>query len=92
VNPSKSGARKMVLVSVFILVVLSVYKSRKPGSEVATFKRLWATGIVAIFLSILADFAPQIAGPFSLVIVLGFMSHEGDRILTNVLSKVTPNG
>lgn len=34
------------------------------------FKFAWAAGVVTLFLSVLADVAPEIAGPFALLVLM----------------------
>lgn len=91
-NPSKVQARKMVLVSTFLLIALSVYRDRsgKTDSPQGTFRVVWGAGIVGMFLSLLADFAPAIAGPFAVLIVLGSLTNGGDQALLKILSLVGP--
>lgn len=86
-NPSKVQARKMVLVSAFLLAAIAVYRDRQQGSG-ATFKALWGVGVVSLILSIVADFVPQIAGPFAVVTVLGSMTSGGDTLIGKMLGTV----
>lgn len=87
---NKVQARKMVLVSVLLLVVIQVYKDKKSETPQGTYRRIWAVGVVAIFLSILADFAPQIAGPFAALAVLGSLTNGGEQALQKILGSITP--
>src|SRR5581483_613035 len=62
----RTQSRKLVLVSVAVILALNVYRSgREPGS---LYKRLWGTGVLGVALSIVADFAPQVAGPFAMLV------------------------
>lgn len=83
-SPDKIQARKMVLVSAFLMAAIAVYKDRKNGAG-DTFHSLWGVGVVSMLLSILADFAPTIAGPFGILIVLGSLTGSGSKILDNLL-------
>jgi hypothetical protein len=80
-------ARKAVLVSSFLLVAIAVYRDHKAGAG-DTFKALWGVGVVSLVLSILADFAPTIAGPFAALIVLGSLTEKGNNVIGSALSKV----
>jgi hypothetical protein len=87
-NPSKVQARKMVLVSIALLAVLSVYRDRKTTTPQGTYRTLWGVGVVGMFLSLLADFVPQIAGPFAALIVLGSLTNGGEQALAKVLGVI----
>ena len=82
---SKAQARQMVLVGTFALAAINVYKIKQgePGSS--AYKRLWGTGVVGVALAMVADFAPQIAGPFAVLIVLGSLTKGGDQIIQEIL-------
>jgi hypothetical protein len=84
-NVDKVQARKMVLVSCFALILISVYRNRGSETQGDTFRRLWATGVVAFLLSLLADFAPTIAGPFAVLTVLGWVVKDGTAIVDSAL-------
>lgn len=89
-SPDKVQARKMVLIGVMLLFLISVYRDRRRQDSAGTFRVFWACGIVGMFLSLLADFAPKIAGPFAVVIVLGSLTHGGDALLAKTLGAVVP--
>ena len=75
-------AKQTVLVSMLALIAINLYRVKSDGSM---YKRLWGTGVVGVFLSILADFAPAIAGPFAVLTVLGSLTNGGDKALQNLL-------
>ena len=77
----------MVLVSAFLLAAIAVYRDRKSGAG-NTFRALWGVGVVSLVLSIVADFAPTIAGPFAVLTVLGSLTNGGDKLIQNALGKV----
>lgn len=69
-------AGKVVLVSGGIMAVW-VLLSQSP-TKGGTYKRLWGIGALTLGLGILADFLPQIAGPFALlVLVAGATKNKG---------------
>ena len=87
-NPAT--ARKLVLISVFGLLIIATYKGRT--GTVPTSTRLWGTGWLAIMLGIAADLAPGVAGPFALLILAGSLTNGGDKAFTNLLSRAGGTG
>jgi hypothetical protein len=83
-NPT--SARKMVLVSMFGLLVIAVFRARQPDTDVHLFRRLWGVGVLGLMLSVMADFAPTLAGPFALLTLLGAFTNGGDKAIQNFLS------
>jgi hypothetical protein len=81
----------MVLVSAFLLAAIAVYRDRKTGAS-DTFRALWGVGVVSLVLSIAADFAPTIAGPFAVLVVLGSLTDGGDQLIQKALGKVASGG
>lgn len=90
-NIRPDTARRWVLVSMVLLLAMGVYKGQKPG-DVGMAKRLWGIGMLGTMLSIAADFVPQLAGPFALLVVLGYATTGGDKAIENVLGKVSGSG
>lgn len=83
----------MVLASLFVLGLVSIYRDRKGSSasgQQGTFRTLWGVGVVGMFLSLLADFLPQIAGPFAGLVALGSLTHGGDEVIAKVLGAISP--
>lgn len=87
---SPETARRWVLVSMVLLLAMGVYKGQKPG-DVGMAKRLWGIGVLGLMLSAAADFVPQLAGPFAVLVVLGYATSGGDQAIENVLGKVSGN-
>lgn len=87
-NISPQTARRWVLVSMVLLLAMGAYKGSKPG-DVGMAKRLWGVGMLGTMLCMAADFVPQLAGPFALLVVLGYATTGGDKAITNVLGKVS---
>lgn len=82
----RASARKLVLVATGGLLAINVYRAdREQGS---LYRRLWGTGVLGVMLSVAADFAPELAGPFALLVLLGSLTNGGDRVLQNVLGTV----
>lgn len=87
-NPAT--ARKLVLLAVMGLLIIATYKGRT--GKVPTSTRLWGTGWLAVMLGVTADIAPQIAGPFSLLILAGSLTSGGDKAFTNLLGHAGAGG
>jgi hypothetical protein len=88
VSPDKVQARKMVLVGVLLLAIIAVYRNHQRANPADTFRVVWAVGVVGLLLSLLADFAPKIAGPFAILTVLGALTENGEKALHSVLGSV----
>lgn len=41
----------------------------RQGAE-GTFKSLWAVGVLTLGLAVFADFVPQVAGPFAILVLI----------------------
>lgn len=52
---------------------LFAYVLATPDKGGSKFRRVYSTAVVFLMLSLLADFAPQVAGPMSVLIVLGLI-------------------
>lgn len=68
-TPNTANARKAVLL---MGVLLFAYVLATPDKG-TSFRRVISSGYVFLMLSLLADFAPQVAGPMSVLIVLGLI-------------------
>jgi hypothetical protein len=84
----KVQARKAVLVSTGLLLLIAAYRQKQGETEGSIYKRLWGVGMVGFLLSIAADFVPTIAGPFAVLIVLGSLTNGGDQAIQTALGKV----
>jgi hypothetical protein len=91
VNISPQTSRRWVLVSILLLLGMAAYKGSKPG-DVGMAKRLWGVGMLGTILSIASDFVPSLAGPFAVLVVLGYATSGGDAAIQNVLGKVSGSG
>ncbi len=64
---SKTGANTIVLLAgglMFAIVFL------KPDKFQDQFKAAWAAGVITVGLSVVADLAPEIAGPFAILLLM----------------------
>ena len=91
-NTSPQQAQRLVVISVLGLLIVAAYRGNLSDSQESIWKRLWGTGVLAIMLGIIADIAPQIAGPFALLILAGSVTGGGDKALHNFLGKLTGGG
>lgn len=72
---TSASAARMVLVcggieAIYVLV-------RGPGlGEEKTYKSLWAIGLLTLGLSIFADFVPEVAGPFALLVLIAMAARS----------------
>ena len=82
---SPQQAKQTVLVSMLALVAIAAFKDK----GLPPYKRVWATGVIGVILSVVADFAPQIAGPFAALVVLGSLTNGGDQAIQNLLGGAT---
>ena len=85
---SPQQAQRYVLISVFGLLVISAYRGKLSTKDVSFQKRLWGVGVLAVMLGLIADVAPQIAGPFAILVLVGDITNGGDKALHNFLGKV----
>ena len=86
-NPSPVQARKMVLVSMVLLVAIAVFRSSH-GEGGSLYRRVWGTGVLSMMLSLAADFVPTVAGPFAVLVVLGSLTNGGDAAIQNLLGRL----
>ena len=63
---SSSSAKTLVLVTAGLLFAAIAVKR---NSIADPYRYAWAAGVITIFLSILADIAPEIAGPFAVLLL-----------------------
>lgn len=88
---SPEASKKLVLVSVALMGGTAVVKDLTgKGAQGSTFKRLWALGAVGLVLSVLADFAPSIAGPFAALLGIGYLAGAEGAITSFVSGAVGP--
>ena len=77
-NPAT--ARRLVLLSLGTMFAVTTVRHVQGKQAGSTYRRLWATGALAILLSALADFAPEVAGPFALLVGLSYVMGAEDTI------------
>ena len=77
---NQTSARRYVLLSIFALLALEAYRGKLETAQVGLAKRLWGVGVVAIALSLLADVAPTVAGPFAALVFVGALTQKADVV------------
>lgn len=55
-------------------VLIQAARDKRPQER--TYKSLWAIGLLTIGLSVFADFAPQVAGPFALLALVAMATRN----------------
>jgi hypothetical protein len=78
VNPAT--ARRIVLLSLGTMFAVTTVKHAQGQQTGSTYRRLWATGVLALLLSAMADFAPDVAGPLALLIGITYIMGTEDTI------------
>lgn len=80
------ASKRTVLVSSLLFALVVVYKDRTRGGG-DTFRALWGAGVVGFVLSLVADFAPTIAGPFAVLVLLGSLTNGGGNLIETALGR-----
>lgn len=69
-------ASKVVLVTTGLMVALTLIEHHFNPVDGTLYKRLWALGLVGLGLSVLADFVPQVAGPFAVLVAIAMIARR----------------
>lgn len=69
-------AERMVLVAGGIEAGFVLLRHRHSPDEGRAYKSLWAIGLLTLGLSIFADFVPEIAGPFALLVLVAMAARQ----------------
>lgn len=94
-RPDPTTAKRWVLLSILGLLVMAAYRDatgKSSGGGEGFFRRLWGVGVLGTMLTVAADFAPTVAGPFAILVLLGYATAGGDKAIQNVLGKVSGGG
>lgn len=85
---TQQGASRLVfLMGALMAVYVLLRAKRDPGAD--TFRSLWAIGVLTLGLAIAADFVPQVAGPFAVLVFVAMVARNRGE-LGRVLA--TPGG
>ena len=87
-NMTSVQAKKVVLISVLLLGAIGAYRGQQGESRESVARRLWGVGVLWVMLGLLADVAPQLAGPFALLAVLGSLTAQGDQAIQRLLGNL----
>lgn len=71
---SKGGATAIVFITGALLAGIALLNGGK------TYKKIWAAGVLTTGLSIFADFAPEVVGPFALLIIIAALAKDQGAI------------
>ncbi len=68
-------ASRLVFVCGAIEAVYVLLRANKnPGTD--SFRSLWAIGVLTVGLAVAADFVPQVAGPFALLVLVAMIARN----------------
>lgn len=71
---SPETARKIVVAAALVGGAAVVYQGQHGGESAAkTYRRVWGLLILVAGGGVLADFAPQVVGPYMALVLLGFL-------------------
>ncbi len=73
-------ANRMVLVSTGAMIAFVLIERHFNPAQVDMYKRLWAVGALGVGMSLAADFVPQIAGPFALLVLVAMVARNKGQI------------
>lgn len=80
-----AASKRLVLVSLSLMGgVVAIKDLSGRGLPGSTFTRYWALGAVGLVLSVVADFAPQIAGPLAALMAVGYLAGADGAITSFV--------
>ena len=79
---SEKSAKMLVLLTGAFLFS-AIFIKRPPN----TYRYTWGAGIITLGLSVVADFAPEVAGPFALLVLVAVYAKN-----RGVLGSVLPSG
>lgn len=85
---SEQASRIVLLSGAGMATFVLVQASRQGRPQEKTFKSLWAIGLVTLGLAIFADFAPEVAGPFALLVLIA-MAVRNTGALGSVIGGAT---
>lgn len=66
---NSAQSSRVVVICAFLEAFFVLAKARQGTSKDTTVKSLWAIGVITLGLSMLSDFAPQVAGPFAVLML-----------------------
>ena len=81
---SAQASRVVLLSGAGMATYVLVLSSRGRYTRERTYRSLWAIGLLTLGLAVFADFLPELAGPFALLILIA-MSIRNTGVLGTVL-------
>jgi uncharacterized membrane protein len=67
---NEQAARIVVISGAGMATFVLIQAKRQGKPTETTFRSLWAIGLLTLGLAVFADFAPQVAGPFALLVLI----------------------
>ena len=80
----KTAKTVVLLTGAFMFAAIAIKRDTIPDP----FRFAWASGVITLGLSVLADLAPEIAGPFALLVLI-FVYQRNKGVLGSVISPPT---
>lgn len=77
---TEQASRVVLLCGAGMATFVLIQASRTGRPSEATYKSLWAIGLVTLGLSVFADFVPQIAGPFALLVLIAMAARNSGAL------------
>lgn len=87
---SSQQASRIVFLAGSIEAVYVLLRANKGGTR--SFKSLWAIGVLTLGLAVAADFVPEVAGPFALLVLVAMIARNRGEIGTVISSNAAPAG
>lgn len=77
---TEQASRVVLLCGAGMGTFVLIQASRTQRPTEATYKSLWAIGLVTLGLAVFADFVPQIAGPFALLVLIAMAARNSGAL------------
>lgn len=77
---SEQASRIVLLCGAGMGTFVLIQAAREGRAQEKTYKSLWAIGLVTLGLAVAADFVPQIAGPFAVLVLIAMAARNSGAI------------
>ena len=78
---SSEQAARIVFVAGMLEAGYVLIRGNRGGlADGDTWKSLWAIGLLTLGLAVFADFVPQVAGPFALLVLVAMIARNRDEL------------
>lgn len=80
-------------VAVSLVVMLGYGLVSGKGTQIGTYKQVWAILVLGLALSLVSDVAPAVGGPLAILFSLGFIAGGQNKINTVIVNAIgKPSG